>query len=83
MRRPAESAARKIGRAGAKDKYRCPMRPRSAGARIDPTHPGRPMSDREFWQTGWDAMYDDESGPHINRPEMLGPLLQMFLGLPL
>jgi hypothetical protein len=38
---------------------------------------------KEFWQTVWDAMYDDESGPHINRPEMLGPLLQRFLGLPL
>jgi hypothetical protein len=38
---------------------------------------------KEFWETVWDAMYDDESGRHINRPEMLGPLLQKMLGLPL
>jgi hypothetical protein len=38
---------------------------------------------KEFWETVWDAMYDDETGPHINRPEMLGPLLQKYLGLPL
>src|SRR5262249_20565595 len=39
---------------------------------------------KEFWETVWDAMYDDETnGQHINRPEMIGPLLQKMLGLPL
>jgi hypothetical protein len=38
---------------------------------------------KEFWETVWDAMFDDETGPHINRPEMLGPLLLRHLGLAL
>jgi hypothetical protein len=45
---------------------------------------------RDFWATFWNAFYDDETGPldvkaktHINRPEVLGPLLMKFLGLPL
>jgi hypothetical protein len=38
---------------------------------------------KEFWETVWDAFFDDETGPHINRPEMLAPLLQKYLGLPL
>ncbi len=38
---------------------------------------------KEFWETVWDAFFDDETANHINRPEMLGPLLQRHLGLPL
>jgi hypothetical protein len=45
---------------------------------------------KEFWATVWDAFNDDETGQldvagstHINRPEVVGPLLLRFLGLPL
>jgi hypothetical protein len=43
--------------------------------------PGVSRRKKEFWENVWDAMFDDETGPHINRPEMLGPLLQKHLGL--
>jgi hypothetical protein len=36
---------------------------------------------QEVWETVWDAMFDDESGPHINRPQKLFPLLMKHLGL--
>lgn len=52
--------------------------------------PGVTRRGKEFWATVWDAFYDDETGQlgvpgktHINRPEVLGPLLLKFLGLPL
>jgi hypothetical protein len=51
---------------------------------------GPPRRGREFWANVWDAFFDDETGQldvaaktHINRPEVLGPLLQKYLGLPL
>ncbi len=53
--------------------------------------PGAVRREKEFWATTWDAFFDDETGrldvpkdpKHINRPEILGPLLQRYLGLPL
>jgi hypothetical protein len=53
--------------------------------------PGVTFNGKEFFGTVWDAFYDDltgipgdlTSGTHVNRPEILGPLLQKYLGLPL
>jgi hypothetical protein len=53
--------------------------------------PGVQHERQEFFGTVWDAFYDDTtgipgdptSGTHVNRPEILGPLLQRYLGLPL
>ena len=45
--------------------------------------PGVRRRGKEFWETVWDAFFDDETGKHINRPETIAPLLQKYLGLPL
>jgi hypothetical protein len=53
--------------------------------------PGVQQERQEFFGTVWDAFYDDTTGipgdptteTHVNRPEILGPLLQKYLGLPL
>jgi hypothetical protein len=53
--------------------------------------PGVRQGTQEFFGTVWDAFYDDltgnptdpTTGTHVNRPEVLGPLLQKYIGLPL
>jgi hypothetical protein len=47
-----------------------------------------PSEHKEFWEQVWDAFFDDqarrgETRGHINRPELIAPLLQKYLGLPL
>jgi hypothetical protein len=53
--------------------------------------PGVQQGRQEFFGTVWNAFFDDltgipgdpTSGTHVNRPEILGPLLQKYIGLPL
>jgi hypothetical protein len=46
------------------------------------TDPGRATLQRPFWSHFWDAFFDVPDGAHINRPEVLGKVLQQNLGLP-
>jgi hypothetical protein len=45
----------------------------------DPTRRG---IQRPFWSHVWDALFDVPDGNHINRPEIIGKVLQQNLGLP-
>ena len=44
--------------------------------------PARNGRMKEFHETFWDAMFDVGDGNHINRPEILQPVLERHLGLP-
>lgn len=52
---------------------------RSEGRAI-PRGPGRP--DKEFYETFWDAMFDEYDSRHLNSPEGIQRVLEEHLGFP-